>query len=76
MPGKWSLAKMTDNEQIRGLRLPNTLVLSPRHTAATVGHLLKGVYADTLREAYPRHLTALIEKIDEAERAAMRSSQR
>ena len=48
----------------------------PSHPAAVVGHLLKGMCADTLEEAHPRHLTALIEKIDEAVRLAMRSSER
>ena len=41
-----------------------------------VGHLLKRMYADTLEDAHPRHLMALIEKIDEAEHLALRSSQR
>ena len=76
MPGSWSLAKMADDEQIRELRLPNTLELPPSHTAAVVGHILKGVFAETLNEAHPRCLMALIEKIDEAERAVMHSSQR
>ncbi|MGF9763927.1 hypothetical protein AAII07_53325 [Microvirga sp. 0TCS3.31] len=67
---------MADDEQIRGLRLPNTLELPPSYPAVVVGHLLKGMYADTLKEAHPRHLMALIEKIDEAERLAMRSSER
>jgi hypothetical protein len=65
-----------DDKRFTWLRLPNTLDLPPSHTAATVGHLLKGVYAGTLNEAHPRQLMALIEKIDEAERAAMHSSQR
>jgi hypothetical protein len=76
MLGKRSLAMLADDEQIRGLRLPNTLELPPSHTAATVGHFLKGLYADTLREAHPHHLLVLIEKIDEAERRAMKSSER
>jgi hypothetical protein len=46
MPGRWSLAMLADDEQIRGLRLPNALELPPSHTAAVVGHLLKG-YART-----------------------------
>jgi hypothetical protein len=76
MPGKRSLAMSADNEQIKGLQLPNTLELPPSHTAATVGHFLKGLYADTLAEAHPRHLMVLIEKIDEAERLTMKSSAR
>lgn len=67
---------MNDDQQIRGLRLPNTLELPPSHTAAMVGHWLKGVYANTLSEAHPRHLMALIEKMDEAERSRMKSSER
>ena len=67
---------MTEDEPIRGLRLPNTLELPPSHTAAMVGHLLKGIYANTLSEAHPRHLMALIEKIDEAEQSRMKSRER
>ena len=67
---------LADDEQMRGLRLPNTLELPPSHTAATVGHFLKGLYADTLKEAHPRQLMALIEKIDEAERRTMKPSER
>ena len=67
---------LADDEQIRGLRLPNALELPPSHTAAVIRHLLKGIYADTLKEAQPHHLKALIEKIDGAERLAMRSSGR
>ena len=76
MPGNWSLAMLADDEQIRGLQLPSALELPPSHTAAVVGRLLKGIYADALKEAHPRHLMALIEKIDAAERQAMRSSER
>ena len=61
MPGKRSLAMLADDEQMRGLRLPNTLELPPSHTAATVGHFLKGLYADTLKEAHPRQLMALMD---------------
>jgi hypothetical protein len=76
MPGKRSLAMLADDEQIRGLRLPNTLKLPPSHTAATVAHFLKGLYAHTLKEAHPRQLMVLIEKIDEAERQTVESSER
>jgi len=76
MPGNWSLAMLADDEQIRGLRLPNALELPPSHTAAVVGHFLESIYADTLKEAHPRQLMALIEKTDGAERLAMRSSER
>jgi len=44
---------LADAEPIRGLRLPNTLELPPSHTAAIVGHLLKAMYADTLKEPQP-----------------------
>lgn len=67
---------LAEDEQIRGLRLPNTLELPPNHTAAVVGHLLRGAYADMLKEAHPRHLMALMERLDEAECEAMRSSRR
>ncbi|QRM28067.1 hypothetical protein JO965_17665 [Microvirga sp. VF16] len=67
---------LTDDEQIQGLRLPNTLALPPSHTAAMVGHFLKGLYADTLRADHPRHLMDLVEKIDIAERRSMKSSRR
>ncbi|NBJ13034.1 hypothetical protein [Microvirga arsenatis] len=67
---------LADDEQIRGLRLPNTLELPPSQTAAGIGHLLQGIYADILKEAYPRQLMALVEKLDDAERMSVRSSQR
>jgi hypothetical protein len=73
MPGKWNQAM---REQIQELRLPNTLELPPSHTAAIVGHLLKKVYADALREDHPRHLMDLIERLDHAEGRLMRSSER
>jgi hypothetical protein len=76
MPGKRSLVMLADDKQIRGLRLPNTLQLPPSHTAAIVGHLLRGVYADTLREDHPRYLMSLIERLNEAEQETMRTSQR
>jgi hypothetical protein len=76
MPGNWNLGMLAEDEQIRGLRLPNTLELPPSHTAAVVGHLLRGVYADMIEEAHPRHLMAFIERLDEAECEAMRSSRR
>lgn len=65
-----------DDEQIRGLRLPNTLELPPSHTAAMVGHFLSQLYSDALSADHPRHLMDLIEKIDMAERRSMKSSQR
>jgi len=65
-----------EDEQIRGLRLPNTFELPPCHTAAVVGYLLKGAYADMLKEAHPRYLMALVERLAEAEGEAMRSSRR
>ncbi len=67
---------LADDEQIRGLWLPNTFEQQPSSTAAIVGHFLKSLYTDTLGEAHPRHLMRLIERLDEAERAAMHSSQR
>ncbi|AWM86841.1 hypothetical protein [Microvirga sp. 17 mud 1-3] len=67
---------MADDGQIRGLRLPNTLRVPPSHTAAMIGHFLKDVYADTLEETHPHHLANLIERLDDAERRAMRSSRR
>jgi hypothetical protein len=66
---------LNDNAQIRGLRLPNTLELPPSHTVAVVGHLLRGAYADILREDHPPHLMYLIERLDEAECKAMRTRQ-
>jgi hypothetical protein len=41
-----------------------------------VGHFLNHLYADTLKADHPRHLMALIEKIDLAERQQMKASQR
>ncbi len=76
MTGNWSLAMLADNEQVRGLRLPNTLELPPSHTAVMVGHFLQGLYAEVLREEHPRYLMTLIEKIQDAERLTMRSSDR
>ena len=67
---------LVDDEQIRGLRLPNTLELPPSHTAAMVGLLLKNLYAETLAEAHPRHLIALVERLDEAERRSMKAGPR
>jgi len=67
---------LADDEQIRGLRLPNTLELPPSHTAAVIGHLLQGIYADILKKDHPRQLMVLIERLDDAERTAVRSSQR
>lgn len=67
---------MIDDEQFRGLQLPNTLELPPSHTARMVGHFLQGVYASVLREEHSRHLMDLIEKLNESGRAFMRSSQR
>ena len=64
---------LVDDEQIRGLRLPNTLELPPSHTAAMIGLFLKSLYAETLSEAHPRHLTALNERLDEAERRSMKA---
>ena len=75
MPGTRSLAMLADDEQIRGLRLPNTLELPSNHTAVMVGHFLKGLYADVLKEKHPRHLTSLIERLDAAERACMHMGQ-
>jgi hypothetical protein len=63
-------------EQIHELRLPDTLELPPSHTAAIVGHLLKKIYADVLREDHPRHLMDLIDRLDDAEGKLMRSSER
>jgi hypothetical protein len=65
---------LADDEQIRGLRLPNTLELPPSHTAAMVGHFLNQLYSGALSADYPCHLTDLIEKIDMAERRSMKSS--
>ncbi|WP_201837655.1 hypothetical protein [Microvirga zambiensis] len=65
-----------DDEQFRGLRLPNTLDLPPSHTASMVGHFLKGMYADVLKEEHPRHLAQLIAKLEDAERSSMRASER
>lgn len=67
---------LADNEQVRGLRLPNTLELPPSHTAVMVGHFLQGLYAEVLREEHPRSLMTLIEKIQDAEHLATRSSDR
>ena len=53
MPGKRSLAMLADDEQIQGLQLPNALELPPSHTAAVIGHLLKSMHADTLKEVFP-----------------------
>ena len=45
------------------LRLPNTLHLTPNHTAAVVGHLLRQLYAEVLNDepCYPDTLKPLIE---------------
>lgn len=67
---------LADDKQIRGLRLPNTLQVSPSNTATMVGYMLRSLYADTFEEAHPPHLTSLIERMDAAERAAMQSSRR
>ncbi len=74
--GEGSLEVAIDDDGFRGLRLPNTLELPPSHTASMVGHFLKGVYADVLGEAHPRHLAILIEKLEDAERSSMKASRR
>ena len=65
-----------DDEYDRGLRLPNTLELPASHTASMVGHFLKGMYSDVLKEEHPRQLAILIEKLENAERSSMRASGR
>lgn len=65
-----------EDERMRGLRLPNTLDLPPSHTAAVVGHFLKRIYSDILSEDQPHRLAVLIERLEAAEQAAMRASQR
>jgi hypothetical protein len=76
MAGKRSLALAIEDKRFRGLRLPNTLELPPSHTASMVGHFLKGMYADVLKEEHPRHLAMLLEKLEDAERASMKASAR
>lgn len=48
-----------------GLRLPNTLTLTPNHTAAVVGHLLRKLYTEELESEpdYPAHLKPLVEQL-------------
>ena len=65
-----------EDQRFRGLRLPNTLELPPIHTASMVGHFLKGMYADVLKEEHPCHLAMLLEKLEDAERASMKASAR
>jgi hypothetical protein len=47
------------------LRLPNTLHLTPNHTAAVVGHLLRKLYAEASgnEPCYPDTLRPLIEQL-------------
>jgi len=76
MPGIRNPAMWTDDEPIRGRRLPKTLELPPSHTVAIVGYLLKAVREDALAEPHPHPLMALIERLDERERTSMPSSHR
>ena len=76
MAGKRSLAVAIEDQRFRGLRLPNTLELPPSHTASMVGHFLKGMYADVLKEEHPRYLAMLLEKLEDAERTSMKASAR
>lgn len=66
---------MNEN-QIRGLQLPNTLKVSSYHIALVVGHLLREHYTNIHSDQLPERHRALLEKLDEEERSAMRSSLR
>ena len=48
-----------------GLRLPNTLTLTPNHAAAVIGQILKRIYTVELQNEpdYPAHLKPLIDRL-------------
>ena len=52
-----------------GLRLPNTLTLTPNHAAAVIGQILKRIYTAELQNEpdYPPHLKPLIERLQNLE---------
>jgi hypothetical protein len=60
---------LTDTNPLKGLRLPNTFSLAPRHTAQVAGHLLKALYADVLQEEQPEALRSLVRQLEVRERA-------
>ena len=74
--GQRSRTMPTHDAYVSGLRLPNTLDVSDRHTALVVGHLLRAAYAELLNEDQPTGLMTLVDRLEARERAVVHASQR
>lgn len=64
---------LTSGGSSDGLRLPNTLTLTPNHAAAVIGQILKRIYTEELENEpdYPAQLKPLV---DELQNLGQRSS--
>jgi hypothetical protein len=65
----------TDND-LKGLRLPNTLHVSPSHTRLMVAHFLRGLYANAPKEKFPLHLQELVDELETNAREEVHASSR